>query len=390
MTEVSSQAPWWDTLPPDFYRRKDSPRMPASQWPQIGVSAVADRLLRTGLGVLMSAALASRMVPRAAVAAERELLRFYADAADRGDTEAIFAAPDSPEIRREPLRRGQWGPRGIPAEYLRFESDYKPLCPSLRGVYPRQPTSRTAHAQHWTHPDGPRPTLVFLHGYTLSSYAVNSWGFSLPWFYKKGYNIVLYTLPFHGARRAWNECYSGQGYFSGGLAHMNEAMLNAIYDVRVLLDYLLARGAPSVGVSGLSLGGYLTALLACVEPRLAFAIPNSPVVTPIDMALEWKPTGPFLRQIMRHHDISLRELRHGTALHSPLTWKPVIDPDRLMIIGGAGDRFTPPRFVSLLHEHWLGSHLHWFPGNHILHLQQAEYLRLMKKFMDRNTREKRK
>ena len=46
------------------------------------------------------------------------------------------------------------------------------------------------------------------------------------------------------------------------------------------------------GISGLSLGGYLSALMASVEPRLKFAIPNSPLVTPIDMALQWQPLGP--------------------------------------------------------------------------------------------------
>jgi len=54
-----------------------------------------------------------------------------------------------------------------------------------------------------------------------------------------------------------------------------------------------------------------------------------------------------------------------------------------MVIGGAGDRFTSPRFVRLLHEHWPGSHLHWFPGNHILHLDQRAYLKRMRSFMDR-------
>lgn len=383
MSSIAPKGPWWDTLPADFYRRARPPRMPATQWPQIGASAAADRVLRTGLGVLISAALRETLYSRKTAARERQLLRFYAEQADAGDIQALFETPEPAAVRREPLRPWQWHPRGdIPAETLRFESRYRPVCPQLRDAYPHQQATRTVHAQHWTHPDGPRPTLVFLHGFTLSSYAVNSWGFSLPWFYKKGYDVLLYTLPFHGARRPWYEPFSGQGYFAGGLAHMNEAMLNAVHDVRALVGYLLDRGAPSVGVSGLSLGGYISALLAAVEPRLAFCIPNSPVVTPIDMALDWNPTGPLLRWMMRRHGISLRELRHGTALHSPLTWQPAIDADRLMIIGGAGDRFTPPRFVRLLHEHWRGSHLHWFPGNHILHLQQGDYLRLMKRFMD--------
>lgn len=32
--------------------------------------------------------------------------------------------------------------------------------------------------------------------------------------------------------------------------------------------------------------------------------------------------------------------------------------------------------------YWAGSQLHWFPGNHLLHLHQSEYLYRMKAFMD--------
>ena len=32
---------------------------------------------------------------------------------------------------------------------------------------------------------------------------------------------------------------------------------------------------------------------------------------------------------------------------------------------------------------WPGSKLHWFPGNHILHLDRRAYLKLMRSFMDR-------
>jgi pimeloyl-ACP methyl ester carboxylesterase len=132
----------------------------------------------------------------------------------------------------------------------------------------------------------------------------------------------------------------------------------------------------------MSLGGYLAALLAAVEPRLSFCIPNSPVVAPIDMALEWQPMRQLFRTVVWRDRVRVSELRHGMALHSPLTWAPRVDTRRLMIIGGAGDRITPPRFLQLLHRHWHGSRLHWFPGNHLVHLHQAGYLREMKRFMD--------
>ena len=62
--------------------------------------------------------------------------------------------------------------------------------------------NRTAWAQHWRHHDGPRPTLVVIHGFMADPYWVNSRFLALPWFYKQGYDILLYTLPHHGRRRA--------------------------------------------------------------------------------------------------------------------------------------------------------------------------------------------
>jgi len=53
----------------------------------------------------------------------------------------------------------------------------------------------------------------------------------------------------------------------------------------------------------------------------------------------------------------------------------------LMIISGAGDRLAPPKHSRLLWEHWDRCRLHWFPGNHILHLDQGKYLKDMAQFL---------
>jgi hypothetical protein len=52
-----------------------------------------------------------------------------------------------------------------------------------------------------------------------------------------------------------------------------------------------------------------------------------------------------------------------------------------MIIGGLGDRLTPPEQTRLLWEHWHQPRLHWYPGNHLLHVNRAAYLREMRRFM---------
>ncbi|WP_273455357.1 alpha/beta hydrolase family protein [Nevskia ramosa] len=383
---MSEAGRWWESLPHDYYRLTEATEIDLEHRLKVRGSAGLDRLLRTGLGTLVSAAMVPGLARSAGVAQQREALRWYQPYADRDDRDAIFARPSAPvTIEETPAGRFDWRPSGIPMRHLAFDSPFQTLNPALQASYAQSGRNRRARALHLHHPDGPRKTLIWLHGYTLDSYRINGTAFALPWLWRKGYDILMVTLPFHGARAERWHPFSGYGYFAGGMAHANEAMLQAIHDIRIFIDHLLASGVPSVGVSGLSLGGYLSALLASVDPRLAFAIPNSPLVVPIDMALQWQPIGPILRFLDRRHGFGIGEMRHGMALHSPLSWQPLIDRERLLIIGGAGDRFTSPSLVNLLHRHWRGSQLHWFPGNHVLHLQQGIYLRLMKRFMDRAT-----
>ena len=42
---------------------------------------------------------------------------------------------------------------------------------------------------------------------------------------------------------------------------------------------------------------------------------------------------------------------------------------------------APPEQAEALWEHWDRCELHWFPGNHILHVSQPEYLRRMTRFL---------
>ena len=384
MSENQAAAPWWERLPDDFYLQTGGTEIDHLNRMQIYSTAALDRLVRSGLGSMLAAAFA----PMAAMpwVMKKELARadFYRELADNGDADAIFVRPPEVQVQSTKPHRFAYKPKGIPAEALSFTSPFVPQHPDLRSTYAKHRNNRTAHAQYWTHPDGPRPTLIFLHGIYLNDYAVNSRMFALPWFYKQGFDILMPTMPFHGRRKERLDPFSGFGWFGHGLSSLNEATFQAVCDTRVWIDYLEQRGAPSTGVSGLSLGGYVSSILPNVDDRLAFCIPNSPVVTLMDMAMEWSPIGEAMRAAMRVYGFSLSGQRHALASHSPLTFTPKIDPERLMVIGGAGDRFTAPRFVRLLHEHWQGSRLLWFPGNHVIHLGQGEYLRAMRDFMRHN------
>ncbi|MDT5324636.1 MAG: hypothetical protein QOF25_1788, partial [Mycobacterium sp.] len=214
-----------------------------------------------------------------------------------------------------------------------------------------------------------------------SAYLLNGLFFSLPWFYRSGYDVLLYTMPFHGRRAERFSPFSGYGYFADGFAGFSETMAQAVHDFRSVLDYLEYTGVDRIALTGMSLGGYTSALIAGVDDRVQAVIPNVPVVTPESAFDDWFPANLLVRLGNRVTGTD-RELSTAASMyHSPLNYAPLVPKDRRLIITGLGDRLAPPEQAELLWEHWDRCALHWFPGNHILHISQPDYLRRMTRFM---------
>ncbi len=106
-----------------------------------------------------------------------------------------------------------------------------------------------------------------------------------------------------------------------------------------------------------------------------------PVASIPDLVLEWEPIGTAIRSALFAMRKSIKELRHMMAVSCPLTYKSILPKDRLMIIGGVGDRLVPPKHSRLLWEHWDRCRIHWFPGSHCLHLDKGEYFEEKARFI---------
>jgi hypothetical protein len=344
-------------------------------------SAAADVLLRTALASVLSVPMLTWALP-GNVRRERPHIAFYRELADAADPQAAFPAPATGvRVRALPAPRFAFRPADGHVEMLRFDSPFAAINPAVRSSYGAFSENHTAWAQRWCHDDGPRPTLCVIHGFGASPYWLNSAFFNLPWLYGHGYDILLYVLPFHGVRQPRSAPFSGWGLFAHGFAHFNEAMLQGVYDFRVFFEHLIARGVDQVAVTGLSLGGYIAALLAEVDDRLALSVPNAPVVSMGTLIDQWFPANLLIAGGTRLAGIEREELDQALAVHSPLTYAPVIAPERRMIIGGLGDRLAPPEQSRMLWEHWDHCRLHWFPGNHVLHFNRGAYLEEMLAFM---------
>lgn len=383
MPEPGSTSPWWERLPLDFAGSKETFELTLADRAKVGATAASDVLLRTlGASLVASLALPVGYHP---LALKRSLddEELYASLALGANPDRFFLAPGRRvRIDRRRARLPLFRPRDGVCEDVRFESPFVPLNPRERRRYLAHDKNRYAHARHWRHADGPRSTVIAVHGFSADLYHLNEWFFAIPWLYREGYDVLLVTLPFHGKRQTRFSPFSGHGFFAGGVNRINEAVGQSIFDLRLFMDHLQHDlRVPQMGITGVSLGGFVSSLLAGIDPRLRFAIPNVPVASIADLVLEWEPIATILRAALATTRRDVRAARRLLAVSCPLTYPPRIERDRLMIIGGVGDRLAPPTHSRLLWEHWGRCRIHWFPGSHLVHFDRGEYFRQMRRFL---------
>ena len=363
-------------------------RSELTPWQRLTVdaSAIADIGLRTFVASVVGAAMlppiAAELIRRTDTTKERNRMRFYAELAAVHDPELSFPAPpEPPRIYSRPANPiAEWIARGR-VHNIQFKSSFQAVNPAMRDHWQALEHNNIVRAQHWLHDDGPHPTLCLIHGFMGSPYLLNGLWMSLPWFYRSGYDVLLYTLPFHGRRAEKYSPFSGYGYFASGLTGFAEAMAQAVHDFRSIVDYLQFTGVEKIALTGISLGGYTTALIAAVEDRVEAVIPNVPVVSVEAELDDWFPANKLFALGRLIAGIGREEFIAASSYHSPLNYQPLVPRERRLIITGLGDRLAPPEQAEMLWHHWDHCDLHWFPGNHILHVSQPEYLRRMTRFL---------
>lgn len=308
-----------------------------------------------------------------------ELAAAYSDGT-LGTPSAFFPVPDEPRVELALLGEGPLGTQIID---LRFASEYRPFHPAARDLYLASTENMTAYARWWTSDRG-RPTIVMLHGWGGGNHWVTARTFLVPYWLRHGYDVVAFQLPFHGERApaTGGVVRSGALFPSANPLRTNEGFGHAIYDLRALSLFLRARGASTVGVMGMSLGGYTTSLWASV------AGPHDP--GGVDFAVAMIPAVSMARLFWQHGEASAAR-RHAVkagitedlltdafAVHAPTTRPARVPAERLYVIAGRGDRITPPDQAEALAAHW-GREILWFDGGHLAQVGRGDALRTVRR-----------
>lgn len=158
-----------------------------------------------------------------------------------------------------------------------------------------------------------------------------------------GVNAVMIELPYHHQRKP-----RGRGairnFIADDLRHVAMATHQALADARAMVAWLEKEGCKNIGVWGISLGAWLSGLLACVEPRLKFAVLMTPVARMDRVIAELEFCEPIRRSL------------GGAAVRlEPLnliSHRPKMAPENILVVASEHDLFAPMSAVEELVVEW--------------------------------------
>lgn len=316
--------------------------------------------------------LAKRATTRSQGAAERlTYLNGVAEAYSEVDPLQFFAAP--PPVRDHGQSRVRDLERGEVLD-LTWASGWKCAREDQRARFDRWRENNVVHTRWLRHRDRPAPAIICIHGYRAGTFTFEERAFGAAFLYRLGLDVALFTLPFHALRAPGNRRTTPL-FPTADVGRTNEAFGQAMWDLRGLIQLLRDRGAPSVGVMGMSLGGYTTSLLATVEPAIDYAIPYIPLSDLTDVVVEHEA----LRGTVVPAEL-IDAGKRAMALVRPLSRKPVIAGDKMMIVAAEGDRITRTSHARALAEHF-GTSIVTFPGAHLLQFGRREAFAAIAKFL---------
>lgn len=294
--------------------------------------------------------------------------------------EALFPAPVVPRQMRRERPRLSLGPRVV--ETLRWHSQHVVLCPHYRARHADEYLLNQRVIARWIHrKDGlRRKALLYVHGWLEPGPWVEEASL-LPAFHDElDVDVLHIQLPFHGSRNPKSALFHGEFFWSADLVRSIEAVRQSLLDVRTLMAWLRAEGYDEVGITGLSLGGSITMLTACVEPTPDYIVP---IIAHLQLteaveeaAILWR-----MREDLEKFGIDAQKRRAIFERLGLDRLHPKLAPERQLWVPARDDQYLKAEPVLRQWRAWGEPPIEWIPGGHMtIPLHVPQIVRRMKSF----------
>lgn len=284
----------------------------------------------------------------------------------------FFPAPGKVELRPRPVRPGVWE--------AAWPSVYEPYLPAVAERWLSRIDNRVARARFYfrSPADAPttRPAVIAVHGYMGGQWLIEETIWPIEGLLRRGLEVALPVLPMHAGRAG---SHRGAPVFPSSDPRLtNEGFRQAVTDLRTLARWLRERGAPKVGIIGMSLGGYTAALTATVTGELDFVMPMIPLASLADFAREQGRLGTSAAEEEEQH----AALERASWVVSPLARPLGIPKSRAIVVAAEHDRITPVTHAARLARHF-DCEMVTIRGGHLVQIGRSAAFRALGGMLER-------
>lgn len=291
--------------------------------------------------------------------------------------ELLPVPPRLPDVRRISPR---FRVGSMTTETLAWQSLHEPLSDAYKRRHMTEyEPNRTAYAR-WIHQKAFRrkSLLLYVHGWLEPGSWVEEATLMPLWYRELGVDVAHVQLPFHGRRRPKGQLFHGEWFWTADLVRSIEAVRQAVYDVRAIMAWFRELGYEEVGICGLSLGGCITMLTACVEPLPDYAIP---MIAHLELpdAIEEAPILWRMKDDLARFGIDAAHRREIFTRVTLSQAMPLLPNDKQLWVAAREDGYLKAELVEQQWNRWRKPPILWIPGGHMTFpIAIADVVRRMK------------
>lgn len=273
--------------------------------------------------------------------------------------------PEPPPLEN-PRRHRSLVDRVTKTATLSWQSSHQVICPRYRRRHENEYSANLTAWARWLRPDDrQRPAcLIYVHGWLEPGSWVEETTLFRKWTRELGVDIVHVALPFHGRRKPRSALFSGEFFWTADLVRSVEGVRQAVCDVRAVLGWLRERGYAQIGATGISLGGAIAMLLACVGPAPDYV---APIVAHLQLedAVERAPILWRMKRDLERWGIGEERRRR---IFERLGWSgyvPTLSPERQLWVQAREDAYIDAGLVEKQWSEWRRPPILWIDGGHM-------------------------
>lgn len=276
------------------------------------------------------------------------------------------AFPAPPPMPRPTVKRTLLD-RAIRSSTVSWRSTHEVLCPRYRRRHEGEYRVNLDASMRWVRPDGRRRDhcLVYVHGWLEPG----SWAEETTLFRKwsrdlRRCDLAHVALPFHGVRKPFRALYSGELFWTADLVRTVEGIRQSVHDVRSAIGWLREQGYEEIGVTGLSLGGAITMLLACFEDPPDYVIPMIAHLQLVE-AVEQAPILWRMKHDLTRWGVDAAERRRIFDRLGWATYAPALAAEHQLWIQAREDVYIDATLAERQWRAWGEPPILWIEGGHM-------------------------